>query len=85
MDTTYKPARTTPTPEEHADAKEVNDLVNAIVDRDASIAKEAVEAVIALMGELGDAEARFIHLYKVLDAVVDNQLQARFLEKDTTA
>ncbi len=83
MDTSYKPERATPTSEQHADAKEVNDLVNAIVDRDANIAKEAIEAVVALMDNFSDENTRFIHLYKVLNAVMDNQVQARFIENET--
>ena len=80
MDTSYKPERSTPTAEQHADAKEVNDLINALVDRDANIAQEAVEAVLALMGNVADPNERFVHLYKVLNAVMDNQLQARIIE-----
>lgn len=81
MDTSYKPNRSTPTAEQHSDAKEVNDLINALVDRNANIAKEAVEAVLALMDDFsGDETERFMHLYKVLNAVMDNQLLARFIE-----
>jgi hypothetical protein len=79
MDTSYKAERTQLSIGQHEDAKEVNDLINALVNSDSSMAAEAIEAVLALLPDMASSQ-RFIHLYKVLTAVMDNQLQARFLE-----
>lgn len=81
MDTSYKPDRSTPTAEQHSDAKEMNDLINAIVDGNSgAIIKEAVEAVVAMMDNMTDPNERFVHLYKTSNAAMDNQLLARFIE-----
>ena len=79
MSTEYLQSRTDLDEEQHGDAKEVNDLVNALVDKDGNAAKEAVEAVMALAGNALEAD-RFAHLYKVFTAVLSNQLQARYME-----
>lgn len=79
MSTDYQAERTDLDAEQHSDAKEVNDLVNALVDKDGNAAKEALEAVIALAGNASEAD-RFQHFYKVFSAVLSNQLQARYME-----
>lgn len=81
MDTSYIPARVDLDGEEHTDAKEVNDLVNAIVDKDGDAAQEAIEAVFALIDNILDPTDRFRHLFKVFSGVLSNQAQARFIEK----
>jgi hypothetical protein len=82
MDTSYKSERVDLEPGEHSDAKEVNDLVNALVDNNGSKAKEAVEAITALYPDMTEDD-RFLHLWKVMNGVLSNQLQARFLEPKT--
>lgn len=67
---------------QHNDAKEMNDLINALVDKNSDIAKEALEAIMSLLPDM-TGDDRFIHLYKVMTAVMDNQLQARYIEKST--
>lgn len=81
MDTSYKRERVDNTDGQHGDAKEINDLVNALVDKNVDAAKEAVEALVAIMPDMA-ADDRFVHLYKVGTSVMSNQLQARFLEPD---
>lgn len=76
MSTDYQQERVDLNSEQHGDAKEVNDLVNALVDNDGNKAKEAIEAIIALSGNVGSTD-RFVHLYKVFGAVLSNQLQGR--------
>ena len=81
MDTTYKLDRVNLDDNQHADAKEFNDLINALVDKDGNAAKEAIDAAMAIMPDMS-ADDRFSHLYKVLTATLSNQLHARAFEKE---
>ena len=65
------------TDEQHTDAKEVNDLVDAIVDNEGDKAKEALEAAMAVMDDMLDPEERFLHLFKVISGVLSCQIQGR--------
>lgn len=75
----YDPAKVDLTPEQHADAKEVDDVINAIVDGEGDKAQEAIEAVFVLMDNILDPAQRFEHLFKVLSGVMSNQVQVRLL------
>lgn len=80
VDLEYKPERLNFDANVHGDAKELNDLVLALVKKDRRAAQEALEAVMAIAPDMAE-EDRFIHLAKVLDCVGMNMFIAT-LEND---
>jgi hypothetical protein len=76
----YRPERLEMDANIHGDAKEVNDLVLAIAKKDRPAAQNALEAMMALAPDMTE-EDRFIHLFKVMNAVGQNAVIAT-LEKD---
>ena len=77
----YDPVLVDLTPDEHSDAKEVADLIDALIRNDGTAAKEAVEAVLAVLPDMSHDD-RFIHLfnifwgaikYEVLDKVLGDE------------
>lgn len=77
----YDPNRVNLTPEEHAAAKEINELFEAIAYGEGDKAKEALDAVLVVASGLGSAADYKIFLVKVLLANVSDEIQERLLIK----
>jgi hypothetical protein len=74
----YNPDVVDLTPAQHGDAKEVSDLIDALVNKDGTALKEAGEALMALLPDVISTD-RFLHLYKVFKGALDFQLIDRFI------
>lgn len=76
----YDKTRVNLTETEHSVAKEWNDLIEALVDDSSDKAKEAVEAVMMTLSNLGSTKDERLRLViKVVLANVSDEVQQRFL------
>lgn len=75
----YDPNRVNLNESEHAAAKELNELFEALAYGEGDKAKEALEAVLAVASGVGSANDYKVFLIKVLLANVSDEIQERLL------
>ena len=73
------------TNDDHDLAKEINELFEAIVDRDKSIAAEAIDVVTEALDQFPDAtrEEKLDRLFKAIVANVVDEFQQRVIGRGT--
>ena len=77
----YDKTRVNLTDAQHTAAKELNDLFEALVDRNGDVAKEAIEAVMAMLPIASSSRReRLQFLMKVLLANVADELGQRYID-----